>query len=111
MAMHPAVQRKAQDALDGAIGKSRLPEHGDLANLPYLRAILLETLRWRPILPFGVIHALSADDTYNGFDIPKGTAIIAVSPTSHMCLKLKTDCWSSRMSGKLRRRSGLTDGC
>ena len=87
MAMHPDVQRKAQTALDSVVGDSRLPEHADLASLPYLRAVLLETLRWRPILPFGVIHALSADDNYEGFDIPKGTMIIAVRRPFHMSVK------------------------
>ena len=78
MALHPEIQLKAQTMLSNVVGDSRLPEHSDLENIPYLRAILLEVLRWRPILPFGVPHVLSADDTYEGYDIPKGTMCITV---------------------------------
>ena len=79
MALYPDVQLKAQNILDNIVGDNRLPEHNDLENIPYIRAILLETLRWRPIAPFGVPHVLSADDVYEGYDIPKGTMCITVS--------------------------------
>ncbi len=35
-----------------------------------------ETLRWAPILPFGVPHVSSVDDWYDGVFIPKGTIIL-----------------------------------
>lgn len=79
MALYPEIQLKAQSILENVVGDSRLPEHSDLEKIPYLRAILLETLRWRPIVPFGVPHVLSTDDTYEGYDIPKGTMCITVS--------------------------------
>ena len=79
MALYPDVQLKAQDALDNVIGHHRLPEHSDMESIPYLRAVFLETLRWRPFDPFGLPHVLSADDTYAGYDIPKGTMCITVS--------------------------------
>jgi cytochrome P450 len=35
-----------------------------------------EALRWSPSVPFGVPHASSADDWYEGMFIPKGTVIL-----------------------------------
>lgn len=86
MVLYPDIQLKAQHILDNIVGDSRLPEHSDLEKIPYLHAILLEILRWRPILPFGVPHVLSADDTYEGYDIPKGTLCITVSVCDLLCL-------------------------
>ena len=79
MALYPDIQLKAQNILHNVVGDNRLPEHKDLENIPYIRAILLETLRWKPVAPFGFPHIVSADDTYEGYDIPKGTMCIAVS--------------------------------
>ena len=32
-----------------------------------------ETLHWSPLVPFGVVHTLTADEWYKGMLIPKGT--------------------------------------
>ncbi|RYP80176.1 hypothetical protein DL769_002589 [Monosporascus sp. CRB-8-3] len=36
-----------------------------------------KTLRWRPVAPGGVPHALTQDDTYDGYFLPKGTVVVA----------------------------------
>ena len=79
MALFPRVQRKAQEELDRVVGMTRLPEFDDLNRLPYLRAILMEVLRWIPVAPFGVPHATDVEDSYEGYHIPKGSMIIPVS--------------------------------
>lgn len=53
MVLYPDVQRKAQELLDGVLGPSRLPEFSDRNQLPYLEAIVRETLRWKPVAPLG----------------------------------------------------------
>ena len=78
MAMYPDVQRKAQAEVDRIVGLNRLPEYDDLPNMPYLWAILLETIRWVPISPFAIPHCVTADDVYRGYHIPKGTVLIPV---------------------------------
>lgn len=79
MAMYPEVQMKAQAELDRVVGSSRLPDFNDLASLTYIKAVMMETLRWIPTTPLGIAHCLTADDEYNGYHIPKGTIVIAVS--------------------------------
>ncbi|KAI6010730.1 cytochrome P450 [Pisolithus orientalis] len=66
MVLHPDVQRKAQEEIDRVVGTDRLPDFGDRPNLPYVEAILLETLRWVSVVPLGVPHMTTAEDNYNG---------------------------------------------
>lgn len=77
MAMHPEIQRKAQKQLDDVIGDGRLPLFSDRPKLPYIDAVLRESLRWQQVLPLGVAHRLTEDDEYRGYFIPKGTLVTA----------------------------------
>ena len=79
MAMHPEVQAKAQAELDRVVGPERLPEYTDVDHMPYIQATLMETLRWMPVLPFSIPHAVTDDDEYRGYHIPKGTTILGNS--------------------------------
>ncbi|KAF5379528.1 hypothetical protein D9615_006569 [Tricholomella constricta] len=61
------LMKKAQAELDSVIGFDRMPDFGDKERLPYVNAVIKETLRWRPIAALGgVPHAVTADDEYNG---------------------------------------------
>ncbi|KAH9057389.1 cytochrome P450 [Lactarius vividus] len=73
MLAYPEVQRQAHAELDEVVGSARPPTFADLPSLPYIRAIVKETLRWSLTVPFGVPHTSSADDWYEGMFIPKGT--------------------------------------
>ncbi|EEB88897.1 hypothetical protein MPER_13076 [Moniliophthora perniciosa FA553] len=57
MISYPEVQLKAQEELNTVIGRSRIPTLQDMDNLPYVRAVVKEVLRWRPPAPIGVAHA------------------------------------------------------
>ncbi|ESK83390.1 cytochrome p450 [Moniliophthora roreri MCA 2997] len=76
MLAFPDVQRKAQAEIDTVVGQTRIPTLADMENLPYMRAVVKEVLRWRPALPLGVFHASLEDDIYEGYHIPKGSWII-----------------------------------
>jgi len=53
MVLHPEVQAKAQADIDRVVGKDRLPDFDDRPALPYVDAILRETMRWYPVFPIG----------------------------------------------------------
>ena len=53
MAMYPDVQKKAQAEIDAVIGRDRLPDLNDMDSLPFINAIVKETLRWQPVVPMG----------------------------------------------------------
>jgi cytochrome P450 len=54
MVLYPEVQAKAQADIDRVVGKDRLPDFNDRPLLPYMDAIMRETLRWNPTFPFGL---------------------------------------------------------
>lgn len=64
MTLYPEAQKKAQLELDKVIGNDRLPEAADRDHLPYVNALLLEVVRWYPVVPLGVAHRLQQDDVY-----------------------------------------------
>ncbi|KZO99758.1 cytochrome P450 [Calocera viscosa TUFC12733] len=75
MLHHPDVMETAQSQLDAVCG-GRAPTFQDRECLPYIDAIVKETLRWRPALPLGLPHTASEDFEYQGYVIRKGTTII-----------------------------------
>lgn len=77
MIAFPEVQRRAQAELDSVVGRGRLPTFADAPHLSYVCAIVREVLRWRPVAPAGIPHAVIKDDWYEGMFIPKGTVCIA----------------------------------
>lgn len=76
MSLHPEVQRNAHEEIDRVVGTDRLPDFSDRDNLPYLEAVLKESLRIHPIAPMGLPHVTTADDICEGYLIPKGATII-----------------------------------
>lgn len=67
MLHYPEVMHKAQAELDSVVGISRIPDFSDKPQLPYIQAVVNETLRWRPIAVLGgQAHAVIKDDEYNG---------------------------------------------
>ena len=93
MALYPEVQKKAQAEIDTVVGQNRLPDFEDRPSLPYINAVVKESLRWHLVVPLGepcfiimitiiltssegVPHMATNDDEYNGYYIPKGTVVI-----------------------------------
>lgn len=77
MIAYPETQKRAQAELDAVVGRDRLPSFADFEHLPYIRAMVKEALRWRPIDPVGLPHRSTQDDWYEGHFIPAGTIVIA----------------------------------
>lgn len=75
MIMFPNVVKAAQDELDRVCGH-RMPELDDAPELPYVRGCVKESLRWMPASPLGIPHALTRDDEYIGYRLPKGATVI-----------------------------------
>nr|QNS29963.1 cytochrome P450 [Nothapodytes nimmoniana] len=74
MVLHPDIQSKAQSEIDTVVGKSRTISDSDLPNLPYIRAIVKETLRMNPPGPLLSWARLAIHDTnVSGHFIPAGT--------------------------------------
>ncbi|KIK96423.1 hypothetical protein PAXRUDRAFT_825949 [Paxillus rubicundulus Ve08.2h10] len=78
MVLYPEAQKRAQAEIDSVIGSNltRLPVWEDRSSLPYIDAIIKETMRWHPVAPLGIPHATVDDDVYEGYYIPKGATIL-----------------------------------
>jgi cytochrome P450 len=77
---HPETLHAAHHELDTIVGADRSPTFEDEANLPYIRALVKEVLRWRPVAVLGgTPHASTEDDRYEGYYIPSGTTVLGNS--------------------------------
>ncbi|KAH7388090.1 hypothetical protein KP509_16G056900 [Ceratopteris richardii] len=70
---HPHTLKKLQDELSSEVGSTRLVQESDVGNLPYLRAIVKETMKLHPVLPLLVPHTAKQQCQVNGYDIPSST--------------------------------------
>ncbi|KAK0670690.1 cytochrome P450 [Cercophora samala] len=77
MILFPETQRRAHEEIDRVVGRDRLPTMEDCDNLPYIQAMVKESIRWRPIDPIGLPRRASEDIYYKGYLIPKRTTMIA----------------------------------
>ncbi|KAH7050122.1 cytochrome P450 [Macrophomina phaseolina] len=75
MVLFPQWLKPMQEEMDRELGGDRPPEAKDYPRLPFLRAVIMECIRWRPAVPTGVAHEAEQDDVYNGYHIPKGALV------------------------------------
>lgn len=74
MVLHQDIQARAQSEIDTVVGAKRSVAHSDLPHLPYLSAIVKETLRMHPPGPLLSWARLAIHDTQIGSHfIPAGT--------------------------------------
>ncbi|KAF9222630.1 cytochrome P450 [Gyrodon lividus] len=74
-ARHPEAQAMVHAELDEVVGNHRVPTFDDDESLPVLRAFILESMRWRPLVPMGLPHRATEDIIWGGYCIPAGTTV------------------------------------
>ena len=94
MVLYPDAQARAQSELDSVLGKGVLPSFNNMneEDLPFLMAVVKESLRWNPVIPIGVPHQLIKDDVYKGYTLPKGTIVIPNTWYVDVLLQLNLRC-------------------
>ncbi|GAN11298.1 ribosomal protein S1 [Mucor ambiguus] len=81
---HPDVQQKAAEEIDSFIrAHGRVPGFQDRLEMPYCIAIIKESMRYRPISPFGIPHSVQQDVLIDNFIIPKGAMLISSMDSMH----------------------------
>lgn len=73
--LNPDSMAKVKGELDRVIGPSRKVEESDIDNLPYLQAVLKETFRLHPPIPFLVPRRAMKDTIFMGYDVPENTQV------------------------------------
>ncbi|KAK1366231.1 3,9-dihydroxypterocarpan 6A-monooxygenase [Heracleum sosnowskyi] len=71
---HPKIMEKAVQEIYSVVGKNRLVEESDIVHLPYLQAIVKETLRLHPTGPLFTRES-SEDCTIANYRIPAKTRL------------------------------------
>ncbi|KTF94071.1 hypothetical protein cypCar_00038433, partial [Cyprinus carpio] len=74
---NPDVQERCHNEIFRVLGYDRLPSMDDRDELPYTNATVHEIQRCANIVPSGVLHETTQPTKLRGYDIPKGTAILA----------------------------------
>ncbi|KAK1549782.1 hypothetical protein Q3G72_007762 [Acer saccharum] len=71
----PNLIEKATEELDRVIGRERWVEEKDIPQLPYINAIMKETMRKHPVAVLLAPHLAQEDCNVAGYDIRKGTRV------------------------------------
>ncbi|XP_018833899.2 cytochrome P450 81Q32-like [Juglans regia] len=103
---NPEVLKKAQAEIDNHVGLDRLLDEPDLAELPYLRCIINETLRMYPATgPLLVPHESSEDCQVGGFHVPRGTTLLV----NLWGIQYDPSIWEDPTNFKPERFEGMKD--
>ncbi|CAL4914505.1 unnamed protein product [Urochloa decumbens] len=73
---NPVVLAKATEELVRVIGRDRLVAEEDIPNLPYMEAIVKETMRLHPVAPLLTPRVSREDASVGRYDIPAGTRVL-----------------------------------
>ncbi|KAL0404962.1 UNVERIFIED_CONTAM: 3,9-dihydroxypterocarpan 6A-monooxygenase [Sesamum radiatum] len=71
---HPKILQKAVQEIDSVVGKNRVVQESDIPKLPYLQAIVKESLRIHPSGPI-IVRESTEDCTVSGYHIPAKTRL------------------------------------
>lgn len=71
----PRLLARAREELDAVAGRDAVVEESHLPRLPYLHAVVKETLRLHPALPLMVPHCPAADAAVGGYAVPAGARV------------------------------------
>ncbi|KAL0362414.1 UNVERIFIED_CONTAM: cytochrome [Sesamum calycinum] len=90
---HPEIMRKAKTEL-AQVGKSNKFEESHIESLPYLQAVLKETLRLHPPIPFLVPRRAIQETNFMGYQIPKNTRLFV----NAWSIGRDPQCWDDPLS-------------
>ena len=72
---HPSAFSKVREEINLIVGGTRLVKESDVENLPYLQAVVKETLRLYPLLP-ATTRKCYQSCKIGGFEIPQETMVL-----------------------------------
>lgn len=95
----PEWLKKLKDEIEQVVGHSRKVQEADLINLPYLQAVVKETMRLHPSLPLLLPRNSLEDTEFMGYYIPKNTMVLLNVWGIHR----DPDAWEDPLSFKPER--------
>nr|UAK14957.1 cytochrome P450 76C10 [Iberis amara] len=73
---NPKTLARAQSEIDHVIGQNGVVQESDISQLPYLQAVVKETFRLHPAVPFLLPRKADTDVEVLGFMVPKDSQIL-----------------------------------
>eukprot|EP01018_Ginkgo_biloba_P009515 Gb_15631 [translate_table: standard] len=73
---NPNIQQKLRSELDEVLGRENLMQESDISKLPYLHAVVKETLRLHTVVPLLLPHMNLHQVKLGGYDIPAESKIV-----------------------------------
>ncbi|KAF8055213.1 cytochrome P450 monooxygenase pc-1 [Lyophyllum atratum] len=95
LAMYPAVNARLREEILAQVGPTRRPDYDDIREMKYLRAVINETLRLFPIVPFNTRENInetvwpSPEPGKKPIYLPPGTKV----PYSVFLMHRRKDLW------------------
>ncbi|KAG1834831.1 cytochrome P450 [Suillus variegatus] len=95
LAMHPEILSRLREEIISKVGSTRMPTHGDIKEMKYLHAVLNETMRLFPAVPFNVREAVhdttltSPEPGKKPLFVPGGVVVVY----SVFLMHRRTDLW------------------
>ncbi|KAI9154545.1 hypothetical protein LWI28_027882 [Acer negundo] len=99
---NPEFMRKTKEELDQVVGQKRKVEEKDIDKLPYLKAVVKETLRLHPPVPLLLPRNSMQETNFMGYLIPKNTQVFV----NAWAIGRDPECWEDPMSFKPERFLG-----
>ncbi|GLT89902.1 hypothetical protein SLE2022_078630 [Rubroshorea leprosula] len=96
---HPELMSKVKEELDQVVGPNKKVEESDAENLPYLQAVIKETLRLHPAVPLMLPRNAMEESNFMGYVIPKDTQIWV----NAWAIGRDSDAWEDPLSFKPER--------
>ncbi|KAK3008064.1 hypothetical protein RJ639_013507, partial [Escallonia herrerae] len=99
----PNLMKKVKEELGEVIGQCRDVEETDINKLPYLQAVVKETLRLHPAIPLLLPRNTMQDTNYVGYHIPQNTRVLVA-----WLIGRDPNSWDDPLSFKPERFLGST---
>ncbi|XP_047333566.1 geraniol 8-hydroxylase-like [Impatiens glandulifera] len=96
---HPTSMENAKNELKRVVGLGKQVEESDIDRLPYLGAVLKETIRMHPPAPFLVPRQVYTEVNLCSYTIPKGAQVLV----NVWAIGRDPDIWESPMEFKRER--------
>ncbi|XP_031128918.1 cytochrome P450 76A2-like [Ipomoea triloba] len=99
---NPEAMEKARAEISKVVGSDKKFEESDIDNLPYLQAVVKETFRLHPPLPFLLPRKAVQDTKFMGYDVPKDTQVLV----NVWAIGRDPECWEDPLTFKPERFLG-----
>ncbi|CAM6091956.1 unnamed protein product [Calypogeia fissa] len=76
LVQYPEIQAKVYAELKSVVPDGKVVSEEDVEKMPYMHAVVKESLRQHPPLPFGITHGVTEQTTLRGHDIPEDAMLL-----------------------------------